>query len=76
MIPTVILVAAIVRRWWIVAVAVVLWPIAVVVGGDVDSIGGFLGAGILGAANAAFGIIVGTAVQKVAAGLWTAAHGR
>jgi hypothetical protein len=75
-IPTVILVAAIVRRWWIVAVAAVLWPIAVVVWGDVDRIGGFLGAGVLGAAHAGFGVVVGTAVQKVAAGLWTAAHAR
>ena len=76
MIPTVILIGALARRWWIVAVAAVLWPIAVVVWGDVDSVGGFLVAGILGAVNAAFGAIVGTAIQKVAAGLWTATHAR
>ncbi len=76
MIPTVILVAALVRRWWIVVVAAVLWPIVVAVWGDVDSVGGFLGAGVLGAANAGFGAIVGTAIAKVAAGLWTATNAR
>lgn len=76
MIPTVILIGALARRWWIVAVAAILWPIAGLVWGDVDSFGGFLGAGILGAANAVFGVIVGTAIQKVAAALWTAARAR
>ena len=76
MIPTVIVIAAVVRQWWIVAVAAVLWPIAVVVWGDIDSIGGFFGAGILGAVNAAFGVIVGRAIQKVAGGLRAAARAR
>jgi hypothetical protein len=73
-IPTVILIGALVRRWWIVVVAAVLWPIAVVVWGDVGSFGGVLGAGVTGAANAGFGALVGTAIQKVAAGLWMAAN--
>jgi len=74
MIPTVIFVAAVVRRRWIVPAAAVLWPFAVVVWGDVDSFGGFLGAGLLGAINAGFGATIGTAIQKLAAALWMAAR--
>lgn len=66
MIPTVIVIAAVVRHWWIVVVAALLWPIAVVVWGDVDSLGVFVGAGLLGAANAAVGAVMGTAIWEVA----------
>ena len=76
MIPTVIFVGAIFRRWWIALVAAILWPVVVVVWGDIDTVGGFLGAGLLGAINAAFGAIIGTAIEKLAGGLWTAANAR
>ena len=73
MIPSVIIIAAIFRNWRIVAVAAVLWPIVVVMWGDVDSVSGFFGAGMLGAINAAIGVAIGTAVETVTRGLWTAA---
>jgi hypothetical protein len=65
----VIFVAAILRRWWAVVAASFVWPLVLVVWGDVDEISEFLGAGLLGAANAAVGAMVGTAVATVVAGI-------
>jgi len=62
MIPTVMLVGAAVRHWWIIVVAGLLWPLAVVVWGDIDSVAGFLGTGLLGAVNAAIGAVICTAI--------------
>ena len=76
MIPTVILIGAAFRRWWIVPAAAALWPVVIAVWGDVDTAGGFLGAGLLGAINAGFGAIVGTAIQKLTGGSWTAVNAR
>ena len=69
MIPTVILVGAVVRHWWIVVVAAVLWPIVVVVWGDVDGVPGFAVAGLRGAATAAIGAVIGTAIWELIKGV-------
>ena len=76
MIPSVIIIAAIFRNWRIVAVAAVLWPIVFVMWGDVGSASEFLGAGMLGAINAAIGVAIGTAVETVTRGLWAATTAR
>jgi hypothetical protein len=68
MIPSVILVGALVRQWWIVVAAAVVWPIVVMVWGDVDSVAGAVGAAILGGANAAIGAAIGTAVWRITRG--------
>jgi uncharacterized membrane protein AbrB (regulator of aidB expression) len=76
MIPTVILIGALVRRWWIVPAAALLWPLALVFWEEIDGIGGLVGPGLLAALNVAFGAIVGTAFTKVAGGLRAAANAR
>lgn len=76
MIPLVILVGTAIGRWWIVPGAALLWPIAAVGWGDIDTVGGAIAAAILGGSNAALGAIAGTAIRNVAGGLWAAADAR
>jgi hypothetical protein len=55
-IPTLLLSGALIGRWWLVAVAAVVWPALLIVTG-VDSGAGFaVGARALGAANMAVGV--------------------
>jgi hypothetical protein len=48
--------------------AALLWPLALAVWGDVDRVGGFIGAGLLGAANAAVGAVIGSVVWNLVRG--------
>ncbi len=48
--------------------AAVLWPIALAIWGDVDGLGGFVGAGLFGAISAAIGAVIGTAIWKLIKG--------
>lgn len=68
MIPTVILIGALVRRWWVVLAVAALWPLGLVIWGDVDGGGDFVGAGLLGAINAAIGAVIGTAIWELLKG--------
>ncbi|NNC91544.1 MAG: hypothetical protein HKN80_03525 [Acidimicrobiia bacterium] len=76
MIPTVFVIGALFRRWWAIVAAAVLWPVAVVVWGDVDNLGDFLAAGLLGAVNAAIGALIGSAIWNVVRGLTKSLHTR
>jgi len=57
MLPIVLLLAAVVGRWWIVPVAAIGWPIAVA-GTGCSGLGCLSGAAALGAINAAAGVLV------------------
>lgn len=70
MILTLLLAGLVVGRWWLVAVAAVLWPV-VLIAGDVGSASNAalaLGGALLGAANTA----VGVAVRRTAVVLFRA----
>lgn len=58
MIPTMILFALILARWWRIALvaAVVVWPVVVLADGTISSAGEILAAALLGVANAAVGV--------------------
>ena len=67
MIPTLIVAGLIFGRWWrtTLIVAAVAWPIALLIDGIDLGFTGVLGAAVLGAANAAVGVLVHQALRQL-----------
>ncbi len=79
MIPTVILPAALVGRWWFVPIAALGWAVLIVATTNNADADLFFGAAAFGAANATAGVAFHKAVALIARELraaWRAAAGR
>lgn len=79
MIPTVLVPAAIVGRWWFVPIAALGWAVLIISTNSDADVSLFFGAAAFGGANAAVGVAVHKAVILLARTLWrtetSTAHG-